>query len=38
MITSKLVYLYDTKFRMQKVERIEDLNDVLLIKTNPSVF
>jgi len=32
------VYLFDRKYNFRKCEKVKDLNSVILIKTNPSVF
>ena len=38
LVTSKFLYLFDLKFVLKRLESIENLEKILLIKTNPSIF
>ena len=38
LVTSKFLYLFDLKFVLKRLESIDNLEKILLIKTNPSIF
>jgi hypothetical protein len=38
LVTSKLIYLFDTKFVKFTIEDIEQLDQIVLVKTNPTIF
>jgi len=38
LVTSKLIYLFDTKFVKFTIEDIEQFDQIVLVKTNPTIF